>query len=48
LDDPHSRRANYQNDESVSVKDRQSAQEKKDERVPFPRAPEIEMKKGDG
>ena len=43
-----SRRANYQNGESVGVEDRQSAQDKKDERIPFPRAPEIRMEKGNG
>ena len=48
LDDAHSRCANHQDGESVSVEDRQSAQEKKHERVPFPRAPQIEMEKSDG
>ena len=46
--DAQSGGANYQNGESVGVEDRQSAQEKKDERVPFPRTPEIRMEKGDG
>src|SRR5437899_9815773 len=48
LCDAQSRRANNQNRESVGVEDRQSAESGKNERVPFPRAPEIQMEKGDG